>query len=324
MMRLKRPRTAENASTADAVGLAGARILQRKPLSVALVELPGELFESEPEVGILVSGGHSPFQALPVTITSAGHELQVGSASAGAAVGVALEPLDPAQSELTDTRNNLVVRFAQDPVLTSCDEGVLLSGSNLLRIGGEFVQFATATPIAPATYALTHLLRGRFDSEAVVLHPNGSTVYILDPRAITKVKLPRDCIGGIVIARVYGPDGSTAETELTLAGLASQPWKPSHLEAADVQGGVQISWVRRCKEGGPWLDEVEAPLGASREAYTVAVSDQLGNRVEVQVTEPIILLSDEALTALGPRPWRVEVRQLGDFTASSPQTLTIN
>ncbi len=201
----------------------------------------------------------------------------------------------------------------------NCDEQRLLGGANLLRVGGEFVQFATATLIGSATYRLTNLLRGRFDSDVELAHPSGTDVYLLDPGQMVTFREPRDRIGSTIVVRVHGPDGTGAEAALTLTGQGNRPWKPAHIRAADVIGGLQLSWIRCCKEGGPWLDGVESPFGASREAYSVRISDQSGGNIYFEAAEPAAHIESQTLSGLGPRPWRLEIRQLGDFAAGRPQ-----
>lgn len=318
-LRIERTWTAISSLASDSGGVIGARLLQRSPLSIAMVELPGDMFDSELKVGILSAGGHSPYQPLPLVVSSAGDEQQMSTASVAAPIGRSLEALAPAPSFTLDRRNSLLVRFTCDPALTSCDEGAFLQGANLIRIGDEFLQFATATLVGKFTYRLSDLLRGRFDSEVGAEHPVGTDVALLHLRAMTTLKVSPDRIGSTMTARVLGPDGIEEVTSLRLTGEGIRPWKPAHVTATDVQGGLSLSWVRCSKEGSPWLDGVDAPTGASHAAYDVLLRDSSGASLQMQVTDTKALFSTEELSVLGARPWRLEVKQLGDFVAGEPR-----
>lgn len=323
-VRIERARSAISSLASDSGGVIGTRLLKRSPLSISMIELPGDMFDSDLKVGILSAGGHSPYQPLPVVVTSAGDEQQMSTALVAAPIGELLEALEPAPGLTFDRRNSLVIKFAWDPVLTSCSEDALLQGANLLRIGDEFLQFATARLVGDSTYRMSELLRGRFDSEVTAEHPIGTHVALLDPAAMMTLKVPPDRIGSTMTARVFGPDGIEEVTSLRLTGLGIRPWKPAHVTTAQGQEGLSLSWVRRCKEGSPWLDGVDAPIGASREAYDVLLSDASGRSLQMQVTDTKALFAHEELSVLGARPWRLEIRQLGDFVASEPRICFIN
>lgn len=149
-------------------------------------------------------------------------------------------------------------------------------------------------------------------------------MHLLDPAAMSIFKVPRDRIGIPISAQVFGPDDMIAEANIAVSGWAAQPWAPTHVTVSETLNGLNLAWVRRCREGGPWLDGVDAPLGSSRELYTVALEDALNGRVEMQSDEPSVFMPSQMLAQLGPRPWRLEIRQLGDFAAGKPFVHTID
>jgi hypothetical protein len=323
-LRIKGEPAITPALRADAGGRRGGLVLQREPLSVEVVELPGSMFETRPEIAILAIGGHVPYRPLPLTISLSGSEQLASSASVEAARGLLLNPVLAAPGEVVDKQNILEVEFEREPLLTSCDQAALLAGRNLLWLNGEFIQFATAKPLGAATYELSDLIRGRFDSEAVHSHESGSKVLILSPDAMAKIKVPRERIGSMATARVHGPDDTVAEATLTIMGLAARPWTPAHVVVEEAHDGLTVSWVRRCKEGAPWLDEVDAPLGSTREQYLLRLADQLGSAVELRTDSTSAHFDAQALSSFGPRPWRLEVRQVGDFSASKASSHIID
>lgn len=307
----------------DLDGVTGLMRLSRQPLSTVMIEVPSVDFNQQPEVAILVSGGHEPFQPLPLIINDQGSQHQLQSAAVPAVVGKLTKPLHNGNRHVLDMINAIAVTFEQGPALTSCTESALLSGANLLSVGEEFIQFATARPVGGASYILSDLIRGRFDS-CVRTHDSGSPVLLLHASALSSVRLPIDRIGSKLCATAYGPDLATADTDLTLSGLNARPWAPDHVDTVEVEEGLQLSWIRRCKQGAPWLDEVEAPVGASQEAYAVKLSGQTGQVVEFTTATSSALVDAATATRVGARPWKLEIRQLGDFAAGNPRILFIN
>jgi hypothetical protein len=76
--------------------------------------------------------------------------------------------------------------------------------------------------------------------------------------------------------------------------------------------------VRRCREGTSWLDEVDVPLAPKREVYVVRLSDNQNHDVQLETSSPEAVIGAQSQTDFGPKPWRLEVRQLGDFAAGNP------
>lgn len=317
-LRPERARVHLNSSDPEAV--ASASVLGRRPLRLGLVELPGLQNSSEMEVAVLVCGGHEPFRPLPVQVSDGGVQREIASAARPAPQGTLRAALNGGVRDLIDHRQSISVDFEQDPMLVSVDDAALLEGANLLLVDGEYIRFSTAEAMGQGSYKLSGLIRGCFDSDASADHAIGSSVYLIDPDAYCTYRVPLDRLGATVAAHVIGPDQATADTTLTVRGLSQRPWAPDHIEALDLQDGLQISWVRRAKSGLAWLDGVDVPLGASREAYVLSIFDQQGSRLEFEVGAPTLLIGTGSLAALGARPWRIEVSQLGDVARGNVGT----
>jgi hypothetical protein len=84
-----------------------------------------------------------------------------------------------------------------------------------------------------------------------------------------------------------------------------------------------ISWTRRSRRGFAWIDGTDAPLGETREQYSVAISGSLGT-VELTSVEPNLTVPAATAASVGPGLASIAVRQIGDFAASRPAELTIN
>lgn len=317
-VRLSKPMTSAPAALADAGGVIGARVLMRSPLQVSVVELPGASFETEPVIAIGVSGGFVPFEPLTASVRIGEFEQDVQSQGTPSPPARLLSPLPPASAELIDRQHSIHLRFeGDDPFLTSRTEAALLHDVNLLYVDGEFIQFAQAEPLGDACYRLSNLLRGRFDSTTGSTHPSGTRVVVLDPERCAIVRVPRQCIGLTASIRVHGPDGAIASDEAVVSGRAVRPWAPCNVTVVESDGGLQVSWTRRCKEGLHWLDQVDAPLGSSQERYLVRLSSELSRQVIVETMTPSVTIDGQMLRQLGPRPWQIEIKQMGDFAAGN-------
>lgn len=318
-LRLDRARVQIAAS--DPGGVASQKVLQRKPLGLSLLELPG----SAGSVGaaLLVSGGHEPFRSLAVRVSCNGIEQELSSAIRPAACGTLLEAVDVGVSELMDHQHTIHVEFEQDPMLVSVDEAALLAGANLLHVGGECIRFSRALPLGASRYELSGLIRGCFDTVATAPHELGALVHVLDASTYRTFQIEPGQLGATFEARLYGPDQATADASLTVHGVAQRPWAPAHIETSTSANGLQISWVRRGRDGQAWLDGVDAPIGASREAYTVSLLGQEDRRLDFETSAPDLFVSTASLAVLGSRPWQLEVRQLGDLAPGNIGNHTI-
>jgi hypothetical protein len=96
-----------------------------------------------------------------------------------------------------------------------------------------------------------------------------------------------------------------------------------HLEISFNAGGdLTLSWIRRSRRGWAWVDEIDAPLGESREAYRVTVTGPLAS-IELETGTPGAAILAASLASVGLGAASVEVRQIGDFAASRPALQTI-
>ncbi len=152
---------------------------------------------------------------------------------------------------------------ADDLTLTPADIAMLARGANRALIGGEIVQFASATPTGSHRWQLTGLLRGRGGTERAAMrgHPAGTPFTLLDDtlESIDGGSFPIDpdlrlaAIGRYDDAPIYAP------MENTSAGL--RPLAPVHATGAVLpDGSANLRWIRRARGSWGWLPEVDAPL----------------------------------------------------------------
>jgi hypothetical protein len=103
-----------------------------------------------------------------------------------------------------------------------------------------------------------------------------------------------------------------------------RPPSPVNLTAQrEPNGDLSVAWTRRSRQGFAWVDGIDAPLGEAREQYRVVISGSQDG-LESSVDEPAIVIADAVLSDLGIGPALIEVRQVGDLTASRPAQISIN
>jgi hypothetical protein len=181
----------------------------------------------------------------------------------------------------------------------------VLDGANLLLVGQEIIQFATAVQIGPVTWQLSRLLRGRYGTEwAMATHQPGETVLLLDPATLTRVS----SLDEVGIERLYrtvsiGGDPSLPDViGFTNEASSLKPYAPVHIQGnRNGAGDLAITWVRRTRHGGAWRDLVDVPLNEASDAYEVDVLDGTGAVVRTLAgsTPAVTYTADDQTADLG-------------------------
>ena len=224
---------------------------------------------------------------------------------------------------LIDTVSSVEVDLIDaDQWLVSCDDEALVNGSNLAAIGSELIQFGEAVPIGPGRFRLSRLLRGRIGTEwAAGGHRTGDAFALLEADAMRLIQLPDWVVGSQVSVNL---PGAGSQATITTTAESMRPPSPVHVMGSfGSNGDFVLSWVRRSRRGWAWLDEIDAPLGESREEYRVTASGTLGS-IELTCMVPTLTIAASDVAGLGNGAASIEVRQIGDFAASRPARLTIN
>lgn len=162
--------------------------------------------------------------------------------------------------------------------LESRDSAAVLAGANAAVIGGEVVQFREASLIGPDTYRLAGLLRGRRGTEhATGDHVANERFVLLRADDLVRIGGQRELIGAPVLFRAvsYGLHaGDQAVHGFTNSARALRPFRPAHVRGVrdPASGDWMLSWTRRTRLGGAWLDGADATLGEEGERYEVDVT----------------------------------------------------
>jgi hypothetical protein len=216
-----------------------------------------------------------------------------------------------------------VVLDRADDELESLTEFEVLNGNNAFwlgpatGVGGEVAQFATATLIAPQTYELTDLLRGRRGTESFVgTHGSNETFILLDPSTLGRSDLgPGDWDS----SRMYKPVSfltdidDTPSQAFTNTGVGKMPFSPVHvLGTRDTSNNLTVEWVRRSRLQSSGLAG-PVPLGEETEAYEVDIFSGAAVVRTIAATTPTISYSaaEQATDGLTPgNPVSLRVYQM--------------
>jgi len=210
-----------------------------------------------------------------------------------AVLGTALDALPPASPHVWDRAGSLTVSLL-DPsdTLESVSEAAVLSGANACLVGGEVIQFRDAELVAPGTWRLATLLRGRRGTgDAIGAHGPGERFVLLTGSAgIARLALPLAERGALRQWRAVSL-GTRAEDAPTIS-LAWQaraliPLAPVHARGErNGAGDLAIRWIRRTRWPAPWSDHVDAPLGEAGEAYQIDIMAGSSVRRTIATTQP--------------------------------------
>ena len=209
--------------------------------------------------------------------------------------------------------------------LESRDEDALIQGANLAAVGSELIQFGVATAIGPGLFRLSKLLRGRRGTEwAMNAHSPGEHFVMIGSGSVRPIELPPEALGAQVDVTAFAVGDGNGTTIGTVArGEALRPPSPVHVRwSVALAGSLELSWVRRSRNGWMWRDEIETPLGETGERYRVRVQAETG-AIELETTASQATVSAAELAAVGSGAATVTVFQVGDYALSRPAAVSI-
>lgn len=201
--------------------------------------------------------------------------------SAAAILGETTEALWSGPVNRWDRVNTLTVTLYCG-ALASADEAAVFAGANALALRNpdnewEIVQFAEAALIAPGTFRLSKLVRGRYGTEQAMRAPlpAGARVVLLD-KSLGQLALPQS-EARLAHTYTYGPasapPGDPAWQNITTAFTAAalRPLAPCHVQFAwQANGDLALSWIRRDRSPAANLGRAETPL-SDPDAYDLEI-----------------------------------------------------
>ncbi len=255
------------------------------PTRVHLLDFPGLVREeAEPLLPVAMAGSSAGWRSASLLVSRDGGERFdiVTDTVAPAVIGDVEQPPPAGPTTFWDEAGSLTVRLLRPEMsLESRSALAVLNGGNLAMVGDELLQFRDAVLQADGSYRLSGLLRGRQGTEhAVAGHVAGEPFVLVDGGGLADARVPLALAGKPVlikpVSNVDDPDAVAADT-MTVAFNALKPLSPAHLRAVRLAGGdVRITWIRRTRRNGEWLDGADVPLGEECACYELEVLDPAG------------------------------------------------
>lgn len=249
-------------------------------------------------------------------------------------VGKLLSQLDHGPIDRIDNGRIVDVQI-REGTLESVTLPSLLKGSNLAAIGTggslgwEVIQFQRAELIAPKTYRLSGLLRGRFGSDVEMAQQwaAGARFVMLDGAeqlAMTAAELEGD------ISLHFGPtsvsmDEDTYRTAtLNPRSIGLRPLRPCHLKVKRDGNTIDCTWIRRGRVAADRWWDTDIPYAEDAQEFKVTLlqNEQVVDE-QIKTTTSCRFASD-----LLPNPtsgFSIEVAQYSPSYGYGPSTcVTIN
>jgi hypothetical protein len=326
------PEAAAGPAGASAGRPVGQPDLIHGPTSLLLLDLPLALEARPAQPRLLVaSAGASPGwrrAALAASFDGGASWSAAGTTAPSAVIGTALTVPSAVGAALLDERNRVEVELLNAAMwLESRDDDALASGANLAVIGDELVQFATAEPLGGRRFRLSRLLRGRRGTEwASGLHAAGEPFALIEAESLASVDVPLGSLGSearLVATGLGDPEGVAAARPVS--GEAMRPPSPVHFRSERLANGdLELSWVRRSRDGWVWLSGIDTPLGEEAESYRLTLAGEGFERTAV-LAAPFHLYTAAEQAADGVAgSISAEIVQLGTSAPSRPARLIIS
>lgn len=194
-----------------------------------------------------------------------------------------------------DRENTVDIELSSGFLSSVDDEDVLTDGKNFALLGAEIIAFRDVTQIDEVTWRLSHLLRGRRNTQDTYdLHEIGEVFTLLDD-ALAPIPSNLSDVGATRFVKVVAVGGDVIDAvsvEIELSGARLRPFAPVHVTGErDGSANLTIRWVPRtraaarllgpaiphacfCEEDRYLLDLFD-PAAPSTVVRTVEVEDAL-------------------------------------------------
>lgn len=186
------------------------------------------------------------------------------------------------------------VHVANGGVLTSDTVLNVLNGSNLFYLGlpgsgGEIMAFCNATLQADGSYNLDTLLRGLRGTEGWCGTHGLNETFVSLISGQQRQQQPTTFVGMTQYFRgiTFGLPATTSPSQAaSLVANDLKPYAPNQfLGVIDGSFNINMSWQRRTRVGGAWLDGIgTVPLSEQSELYEIQIFDSTGTTLKRTVT----------------------------------------
>jgi Putative phage tail protein len=304
------------------------------PTTLVLLDLPalGDIADSVPRVAVAANGASAGWRGAPLLASADGgtNFIAIGATALPATMGRTIGALGPASAALIDRANRIDIQMINGAMpLSDADMAALISGANLAMIGAEAIQFGRAQPLSNGRWRLSELWRGRRGTElAIAGHGTNETFVLIEEAALAGVPAGLAVSGLEVYATGVGDGAAGTSIILGSAGFALTPLAPVHVRAQRrSDGGFDVHWVRRSREGWRWTDGVDVALGEERAAFRIVRSGAGLATIKAETdSSPWHYPAGQVAAdiAAGATSVGLSIAQIGTRRASRPTAMTIS
>lgn len=234
--------------------------------------------------------------------------------SLGAKVFRATSILPAGRTDLPDVASTLTVTPASTgAALFSGTYADLLNGFNLAAFGApgrwEIINFKTVTAGSGTALILSDFSRGLFGTEwAMTAHAVGDILVLLDYSAVSFVGVPPAAYlsprlwRAVTLGAEFNDYVDIVET---YRGANLKPLAPVGLSGGlnSATNDFAITWTRRTRLGGAWINGIDAPVSETSEAY------------EIEIWDSAFIALKRTLTASSPSVTYTAAMATADFGA---------
>jgi hypothetical protein len=178
-----------------------------------------------------------------------------------------------------DRINKIQVMLDRDDLqLENATDLEVLNGANIAWVGGEIIQFQKAEKQIDDSYVLSGLLRGRRGTEHLISSHAASEKFILITSSMASASLLLSDVSAtsaFKLVTIGGKEDEVSPVTFKYQANSLKPFSPvqGRLHKA-ANGDIEVSWVRRSRVGGEWLDSLDVPLGELYEKYEIDILKQ--------------------------------------------------
>jgi hypothetical protein len=222
------------------------------------------------------------------------------AATAAASWGRTTNALGTAAPTVWDRGNVLNVKMQYGTLASATEDAIDANPRlNLLLVGGELVQFATASLQGDGSYNLSNFKRGRRGTEfAVASHAAGEAVLVMAGAEAEQYEIAEVGTSSRFQAVTFGRGDGFIQT-VAFSGASKKPYSPANVRAEKKSNDDWVlSWDRRTRIGAGW-GFVDVPLGETSESYELVLGNGSTTVTKTAASASYTFTAADQTTAFG-------------------------
>jgi hypothetical protein len=280
-------------STGSGGGLPFTPISNAGPTPLLILDMPMLRYEDD-TLGIYYAFGFRDNTVTGASMYRSPDELAwevLGTGNDGPDFGWSATVLANVTSPWTWDETNKVQIALTQGTLDSKTALEVLNWANVALLGDEIIQWRNANVLASGLYELSGLLRGRRGTEwATGTHQMGERFVMLAEDGVYRAPLPATEINKTAYYKGI-PDGGNWDdapsNPFVFKGNSLRCFAPVQVKGVrDGSGNLTITWKRRARWYGEWLDETDVPLFEANEKYEIDILSGITVKRTITATTP--------------------------------------